>query len=460
MADFVSFNEFVDRTASAKVEHHRETIAAGLYRRPPRGGNFLTAEAGSVSADDDTIEEEFAKMKKYVLNLYKDVGNVQTQHTFLDAGGNFIDCIKLEQQPSFRAAKKAGINVTIKAPPPTRAAEVNVGAVTFGPMAPPMLPHLRRGLVDPFGKLMTCPDGRVPLRRTTLAQMANLGRFERFFRKYPAAPPFAGTIGVTEIHRHAVCGDTGGGNYYGCSTWLNIWQVDPSPGVFNLSQLWLIAPYGDGTTVQTIESGWQRSSVWGTDAPVLFIFYNPDSYQRGGQNGYVNGPNMMGFIQTNCDWIILGAMPPPYSSPDGDQFGWQMQWEIDDAGNWWLYIGSGDQDPVALGNFPAGAYGSGPLAQSARLVQFGGEVCSQPPGAPSYPATGKMGSGLPPFANPADSFGEVAFQKQIQVKMDPGGSMVPASLQVQSDPRDANYAAAASSSSGWGSFMFFGGPNG
>ena len=37
MSDFISFNEFVDRTASARVEHHRETIAKAL-RHPTGAG--------------------------------------------------------------------------------------------------------------------------------------------------------------------------------------------------------------------------------------------------------------------------------------------------------------------------------------------------------------------------------------------------------------------------------------
>lgn len=461
MPDSISFNEFVDRTASAKVEHHRETIAAALHRGAAMRGNFLTAPVPTAAvAHDDTIEAEFAKMKAHVMNLYKDVGNMAAQHTFLDDGGNFIDCVPFDQQPTYRAAKRAGYALPGAAPSPAKHGTGAGGSGGFGPLVPAMLPHLRRGLVDALGKPMICPEGRVPLRRVTIAQMARLGNFERFFRKYPVAAPFAGTIGSTEIHRHAVCGDTTGGSYFGCSTWLNLWQVDPSPGVFGLSQLWLIGQTDSG--VQTIESGWQTfPTYWGTDAPVLFIFYNPDNY--GPRSGYLNNPDtqgMFGFVQTSSDWIIGGAMPPPYSSPDGEQYGCQMQWEIDTAGNWWLYLGPGGQDPTALGYFPAGVYSNGPIAQSAQLAQFGGEVCSQAPGTASYPSTGKMGSGLPPFDNLKDSFGEVAFQKQIAVKPDASGSMVPANLQVNFDPRDANYKAAAGNTSAWGSFMFFGGPNG
>jgi hypothetical protein len=46
-------------------------------------------------------------------------------------------------------------------------------------------------------------------------------------------------------------------------------------------------------------------------------------------------------------------------------------------------------------------------------VQFGGEVASV---SNWQTATGPMVSGVPPFENLADSFGEVAFQRQVQVQ--------------------------------------------
>ncbi len=125
-------------------------------------------------------------------------------------------------------------------------------------------------------------------------------------------------------------------------------------------------------------------------------------------------------------------------------------------------FGAGEQPPTAVGFFPAGLYQNGTLARSGQTLQFGGEVCSQSPGDSTYPQTGKMGSGLPPFPNPADSFGEVAFQKQIAVLSTVGAPMQPAKLQVLSDPRDASYSATQVTNSGsveWGSYMFFGGPH-
>jgi len=458
MSDFVSFNEFVDRTASAKVEHHRETMAKALRRPSGANAGFLTAAAADIS--DDMIEAAFVKMKEYVLSMYKDVTDVRIQHTFLGPGGSFFDCIHFEQQPTYRAARKAGYDLSAKPPAPSPlAGPTHANPEAFGPLVYPFLPPLLRGLADPFGNPLACPEGRVPLRRVTIAQMARLGKFENFFRKYPYDPPFAGTLGTTEIHHHAVCNETSGGNYFACTTWLNVWEVDPSPGVFSLSQLWLIGSATDGK-VQTVESGWQTyPALWGTSAPVLFVYYNPHGYDNTG--GYLSNSQHFGFIQApGSGWIIGDAMPQPYSVINGDQRGNQMQWQIDGQGNWWLFFGTGSQPPTAVGHFPAGLY-NGTLARSAQTLQFGGEVCSQNPGTSTYPKTGKMGSGIPPFANPVDSFREAAFQKQIYASLTFGTAMLPAKLQVLTDSRDAGYSATQVTDSGsaeWGSYMFFGGP--
>jgi hypothetical protein len=471
MPDFVSFNEFIDRTASARIAHLADTLQAGLRR--------VVAPKAAVKAD--VLEEEFEKMKKYVLDLYE---GVTSDHTYLDPGGNFIDCIPFEQQAAVRAARKAGHKVKEVAPPPTRPeAAVKVDPMAFGPEPSGMVPPLRRGLTDVFGKPIACPEDRVPLRRITLYQLARLGKLEYFFRKHPGrdfdflgkksaktksrtssakagakkratgrskavAPEVIGGRG--EVHRHAIC-QTKPGSYTGCSSWLNIWDVDPSPGVFNLSQQWLLGSTAAGA-VQTIESGWQvYPELWGTTAPVLFLFYNPGGYDPS-TSGYVTNQNGQGFIQQSPSWAFGSALAQ-VSTRGGPQFGVQMQWEIDADGNWWLYLGSDASSLEAAGYFPAGLYQNGSLSQSAQAVQFGGEVSSQ---APPSRATGPMGSGLPPFEDPADGFGEVAFQKLISVQTSVGGSMNPADLDPD-EPDQPNYRAALGSSEKWKSFLFFGG---
>jgi len=117
MHDFVSFNEFVDRTADAKMEHHAETMRDGLRRAAAAKARHSTRTSKKKTTpaviSDDFVEAEFSKMKKYVLEYYKDV---QCQHTFVDANGNFIDCIPFEHQATVRAALQAGLTLPKKHP--------------------------------------------------------------------------------------------------------------------------------------------------------------------------------------------------------------------------------------------------------------------------------------------------------------------------------------------------------
>jgi hypothetical protein len=326
--------------------------------------------------------------------------------------------------------------------------------------------------------------------------MARLGRFDNFFHKFPgrkvpapakkggkgtsakgtrssgkgapvkeakrgraAVPPeqIVGSPGQREMHRYAVVDVQDQGPYFGCSTWLNVWNADPSPGIFGLSQLWLASPVR-----VTIESGWQTGQ-WG-NFPALFIFFNPDGYQT--QAGYVNdqghsgfGVNreMHGFVQTNPDWVVLGAMPPPYSTSGGPQYGHQMQWEFVPGKGWVMSLGPDPDNLTELGYFPEYLYANGPLAQSAPVLQFGGEVSSMREPDPSFPHTGPMGSGKAPFPDDSDSFGEVSFQRHIAVKTAAGGNMTPATIKIAQGNDNPYYQASVGFSQNWGTYFFFGG---
>jgi hypothetical protein len=481
MPDFTSFNEFIDRTAAAKFEFYRDTIAAGL-RHPLAAAvglaHHLVAKV-KKAASDDIGEEEFAKMKQYVLSFYKGIKDVKTDDTFVEAGGNFIDCVEYEQQPSYRDARKAGQKISTKPPKLRPASESQASSAdSFGAVDREILPPLRAGLTDAFGKPLVCPEGRVPLPRITVGQMALLGKFENFFRKYPSRPesstrarvkkrsprrsgrrgaapppPFAGKLNQTEIHRHAVCEDSQAGAYFGCATSLNVWSVPTAPGVFNLSQLWILGKSTSGG-VQTIESGWQTASFNRTpDTPAIFVFHTKNNY---GQDPSVSGyfGRAPGFILQSSVWPIGTSLPGPYSSMDDEQYALNMQWEIDRNGAWWLFI-NGD----AVGQFPAGFF-PGTLAQSAQRVQFGGETCSQGPGTFSYPNTGPMGSGIPPSGTPTSDYGRVAYQKRILVKLQKDGDLDAAELNKL--PADASYdiIPGVSSNPDWSSHFFYGGPRG
>jgi hypothetical protein len=468
MPVLVSLEEFVDQIDATKFEHHRNTIKAALSRLGRRNAAYASNRASEIDIKDETVEEHFERMKHYARGRY--LGVRGDPYKFMLEDGSVYDCVAYEEQPTYVAARDRNFGLPAKPPAPSQLAPPDrTDPNKFGPTVLSPVPPLLSGGEDRFGNKIKCPERHVPLRRLTVAKMAQLGEFDNFFRKDSPEPPYI-VDALGGVHHHAVCNEVSGTastpvEYFGCSTSLNVWKVDPSPGAFSLSQLWLRGSAGNA--IQTIESGWSTyPSMWGT-SPILFVYYNPNGYDRSGgyisQGGYIGNSDHIGFIPyPDSGWILLGPIPQPYSAKDSDQYAIRMQWEIDDQGNWWCYLGVGDQPPTPLGHFPAEAYQNGTLAKSAQELQFGGEVSSRFPGEPGYYATGPMGTGTAPLQSPDDSYREVAFQKQLAVQLKLRDSLVPAKLQVLADPHDIGYSATAtqatdSGSATWGSYMFFGG---
>jgi hypothetical protein len=492
MPDFVSFNEFIDRTDAAKPEQFLPTL--GFSAKPGGPAPAAVAPMAALAATSvarDTFEAEFARMKKFLLDRY---AGVRCEHTFIDSSGNHVDCIPFEQQQTLRTARKAGHQPPAKAPDPSPLQEPPLAAsMNHPPIPTPFVPPLRRGLTDPYGNRVGCPEGSVSLHRVTLSQMVALGTFERFFEKQPGrgfppdtrgarkgakgakgakgkakppartaakkkttsrkpVPPQAG-VGQ-EIHGHIVWQDTRGGPYYGCSHGLSIWARDPSPGIFNLSQLWMLGRIQGG--VQSIESGWINYPGLrglGQD-PGLFVFYNPNNYDPS-TSGYLVNQSGEGFILwPGSGWTLFSGLHN-HSTPGGDPVGLQMLWQLKDDGNWWLYVGQDADNFEKVGYFPAALYSPGPLGQAADVIQFGGEVAGAG-------RTGPMGSGVAPYPTPEDSWREVAFQYEIYVQKAQGADMVQASLQqldTSNEPGySPNYQGALYDDPKWDSFVFFGGP--
>jgi hypothetical protein len=482
MPDFVSFNEFIDRTDAAKAVHHFEAVLSGRLSAARTARRAKRGAAAPLSKEE--FEAEFDKMKKYLLRRYD---GVRCDHTFLDFNGNFVDCVPFEQQPSVRTVLQAGYQVAEKAPEPSALqARRSSDPMKRPPVPTPLVPPLRRGLVDPFGRPIACPEGSVPLRRVTLSQMAWHGKFERFFDKYPvsttpavaakgkrkptakssakkktagrraAVPPQAGG------HRYAICQDTHGGPYFGCTHGLNLWKPNPSPGVFSLSQLWIAGSRQPNGLPETVESGWivYPSYPGGGvgDNPVLFVYFNPDGY--GGLSGYVENQNLHGFVRFNSGWVLMSGGLTNLSTPGrATQTGLQMLWELKDGDQppqtrgWYLYVGQDAEHWEKVGYFPSFLYTNGVLGEEGANVQFGGEVA--PFGGSA--ATGQMGSGVPPRQNPQDSYGEVAFQYEMYVQKQEGQDMVEASLKLVNTGDEPFYGGSLSDDDTWRSYFFFGG---
>jgi Neprosin len=365
MSNFVTFDEFISRTADVTLD---EQIALNLSRL--KEANLTPPPLGQPQAD------AFNEMRQHILSLYS---NVKPEHSFVASDGQYVDCVPIDLQPSVQR-KRLRIADPPKAWPTgeNRTLERSQDLIS---------PNLGSGTTDEFGNRRSCPDGHVPMRRVTLEEESAFGTLSDFFEKRPMA---AGSRdGVSHFHAYG----SQIGNNYGGTSCINIWDPQPTVKNFSLSQCWYVG--GDGPTRQTIEAGWQVYPMkYRTMRPVLFIYWSTDNYAHGNYNN-----DSAVFVQTNKSWGI-GLSFDQWSVRGGDQKEVRIQWQRDQAGNWWLFLGGLD-GLVPVGYYPAGTFGHGPLAKSATRIDFGGEVTGD--------INEPMGSG----SKASDGWQGAAYQRQI-----------------------------------------------
>ena len=241
---------------------------------------------------------------------------------------------------------------------------------------------------------------------------------------------------------------------------MNVWDPNPDPGVFSLSQLWISAQ--NGGPHQTIESGWQIYFLeYGDRLPHLFIFFTNNNYADGSGWYNLNRPpgQQLGFIQLDTpaarSWVIGDALSESgvgLSAIGGPQTNLIMQWQRDsNTGNWFLYLGRDDGSPDAIGYYPQQLFGAGPLASASQRVDFGGEVCS----VVGSTATGEMGSGQPA----SSGWKRAAYQDRICFLPTSGDRLQPASLMPVVDDNDSSFYSivVGSAEDGNRTYFYFGG---
>ena len=455
MSDLISLKEFRRQTETAGLDEHAETLERSVHRlraaatataAMARNEAIVPAAAAAPTVSVSTlVAQEFERMKGFVVQLYE---GTSSDHSFLDAAGNAIDCLPFDQQPTVKAARKKGIEPKSELPPPPgldHIPEFGVNAMDSGPKPTGMVAPLRQGRVDLYGNKVATPAGTVPFRRLSLAQLAQVGRLDLHFKKAhthvhdprpvfhdraahrPPAPVAGGNVPIApaaadipETHRHA--GFQFGpfqqsGVISGISSYLNVWNPNPDPGAMSLSQQWILGPVQPTNHPQTVESGWQvcPSNYPFSRYSILFIFFNPDGYST--NSGYVYNQHMEGFIAAKDAHWAAGVALGQTSTLGGTQYAFLMVWQRDNDGNWNLYMGTSDSDLSGVGYFP-GAYYTPGLASGADFIQFGGEVASQRGGT----ATGPMGSGVMPASAALSNFGNVAFQSHLQLQATGGTS--------------------------------------
>ncbi|PIN14910.1 hypothetical protein CDL12_12452 [Handroanthus impetiginosus] len=364
-----------------------------------------------------------SKKLKYIRGHLMKI-NKPAVKTIQSPDGDIIDCVLSHQQPAFDHPELIGQK----------------------PMDPPERPRGHVSTTDMSGENFqlwsmsgeVCPDGTVPIRRTTEEDVLRASSVRRFGRKIRR--PIR-RDSSSNGHEHAV-GYVSGNEYYGAKASINVWAPRVANQYeFSLSQLWVIAG-SFGNDLNTIEAGWQVSpELYGDNYPRFFTYWTSDAYQATGCYNLL----CSGFVQTN-NRIAIGAAISPTSSYNGGQFDISLLvWKDPKHGNWWLEFGN----RVLVGYWPSFLFTH--LRERASMVQFGGEIVnSRSSGA--HTST-QMGSGH--FAG--EGFGKASYFRNLQV-VDWDNNLIPLSnLRVLADHPNC-YDIRGGINRVWGNYFYYGGP--
>ncbi|KAI3720332.1 hypothetical protein L6452_21248 [Arctium lappa] len=337
--------------------------------------------------------------------------------------GDTIDCVLTHHQPAFDHPELKGTKPLDPPERPDGQDEAEMNSETHQ-------------LWTLSGEL--CPEGTIPIRRTTEQDILRANSIKRFGRKIPR-PIRRDTSSYG--HEHAV-GYVSGNKYYGAKASINVWAPKVTNRYeFSLSQMWVLSG-SFGNDLNTIEAGWQVSpELYGDNYPRFFTYWTTDAYRTTGCYNLL----CSGFIQTN-NRIAIGAAISPRSVYNGGQFDISLMiWKDPKHGNWWLEFGSG----ILVGYWPASLFTH--LRDHASMVQFGGEVVNSR--ASGSHTTTQMGSGH--FSGLG--FGKASYFRNMQV-VDWGNNLIPLSnFKILADHPNC-YDIRGGSNRVWGNYIYYGGP--
>ncbi|KAE8730210.1 alpha-glucan water dikinase [Hibiscus syriacus] len=315
--------------------------------------------------------------------------------------GDIIDCVLLHHQPAFDHPRLKGQKPL---DPPERPSGVNTNEM---------------GAEDCQQWSMsgeTCPEGTIPIRRTTEADMLRASSVRRFGRKRPRRRVRRDS--TSNGHENAV-GYVSGDQYYGAKASINVWAPRVSNQYeFSLSQMWVISGHSATISTSLKPAGRSAQSCMGTTIPDSLLI----------------GP------------IAIGAAISPTSSYNGGQFDISLLiWKDPKHGNWWLEFGSG----ILVGYWPSFLFTH--LRDHASMVQFGGEIVNSRAGG--FHTSTEMGSGH----LAGEGFRKASYFRNLQV-VDWDNSLVPLlNLRVLADHPNC-YDIQGGINRIWGNYFYYGGP--
>ncbi|CAL9203127.1 unnamed protein product [Musa hybrid cultivar] len=378
------------------------------------------AVSPSAAVNSTTLPVKHSRISAHLKRV-----NKPAVKTIESSDGDLIDCVPSHLQPAFDHPKLRD----------------------HKPSDPPERPkgYSLSSTVDASFQAWTisgesCPEGTVPIRRTTREDILRASSVQRFGRK-PAARRLHRDSTSTG-HEHAV-GYIIGDQYYGAKASLSVWAPRvTSASEFSLSQIWVISG-SFGNDLNTIEAGWQVSpQLYGDNRPRFFTYWTSDAYQETGCYNLL----CSGFVQTN-NKIAIGAAISPTSALNGGQFDIDLLvWKDPKHGHWWLELGSG----LLVGYWPSFLFSH--LAEHANMVQFGGEIVNTQ--TSGFHTSTQMGSGH--FAG--EGFRKASYFRNLQL-VDWDNSLIPLSnnLRLLADHPNC-YSIQGGVNAVWGNYFYYGGP--
>ncbi|XP_019418635.1 PREDICTED: uncharacterized protein LOC109329426 [Lupinus angustifolius] len=299
---------------------------------------FVTSILSRASENQTSELDKSSRIRAQLQKI-----NKPAVKTINSPDGDIIDCVLFHDQPAFDLPELKDQNITLELP------EWPMG---YNSSKDTSTGDESIQLWSASGE--ECPNGTVPILRTTEQHLLKASNMTRFGQK------------DVFVSRHEYAAATvRGDQYYGARAYMNVWQPITIPDEFSLAQMLLSSgTYGE-KDLNTIEVGWQVfPKLYGGKNPRLFAYWTRDAYQSTGCYNLL----CAGFVQIDKR-IALGAAITPISSYGGKQFEITlMVWKDPKNGNWWLCFGSG----TLIGYWPSSLFTT--LKSPADSMLFGGEI--------------------------------------------------------------------------------------
>ncbi|XP_051150344.1 uncharacterized protein LOC127264845 [Andrographis paniculata] len=373
--------------------------------------NFMT---GDEIAESDNIKALLSKMNKPAVK------------TIQSPDGDIVDCVLIHQQPAFDHPLLKGHNLL----DPPKSLKRNMLSMT--------------GKQDRHFQIWTksnesCPEGSIPIRRTTEQDLLRASSIERFGRKLGRNSKAT----ASDDHQHSIARVNG--TFRGAKAFFNVWAPKvESTEEFSLAQMWISAGSFETDDLNTVEAGWQVYPMqYGDDRPRLFVYWTRDAYQNTGCYNLI----CSGFVQFSTK-VLVGGSFAAASTYNGDQLEINLHvWK--DADAWWLELGG-----ETVGYWPAEIF-TLLWTSPNTTVDFGGEIFTIRDPSSGHTTT-EMGSGH--FAS--EGFKKAALIRNMQIVDENGALTTPPTPVVIMDESNCYTIQVTPEGeyANWGAFLFHGGP--